>query len=167
MAKVINPLLSGSASGQIGKMMTFDKRGFVRQYVQPSNPRTEGQMAVRNSLKDIQAELKLLGVTLRDELKSQFGYRWNALIIGELMANDQAAYDMYAAEYDAFESGQKTAWASADTASPVVKTDGELLYCVSSAVYDMSLRLGATLTLSQPAAGNSSTIASEWTDNGD
>ena len=35
MAKVINPLLSGSASGQLGHMMTFDKRGFVRQYVVP------------------------------------------------------------------------------------------------------------------------------------
>ncbi len=60
MAKVINPLLSGSASGQLGGMMTFDKRGFVRQYVVPSNPKTVGQMAVRDTLGDLQRELRII-----------------------------------------------------------------------------------------------------------
>jgi hypothetical protein len=165
MAKVINPLLSGSASGQLGHMMTFDKRGYVRQYVSPANPQTVNQMAVRNALKDLQAELKLLGLVLRGELKSQFGYRWNSLIIGELMANDQAAYETYKAEYTAFTAPQKADWATADTAVPVVKADGELLYCVASAVYDIGLRLGATLSLTGPAAANSATVAAEWTAN--
>lgn len=165
MAKVINPLLSGSASGQLGKMMTFDRRGYVRQYVVPANPQTNDQMAVRNALKDIQAELKLLGVVLRTQLKSQFGYRWNSLIIGELMGNNQAAYSMYAAEWAAFDAGQKTAWANADAVVPVVKTDGQLLYCVASAIYDIGLRLGATLSLTEPAAANAATVGAEWTDN--
>ena len=162
MAKVINPLLSGSASGQLGGMMTFDKRGYVRQYVVPSNPQTVNQMAVRNNLGDIQRELKLLGATLRAELRTAFGYRWNSLIVGELMANDRAALDSYVAEFTAFTSQQKTDWATADGASPVVVNDGALLYAVASAVYDIALRLGATITLTLPAAGNSATVGTEW-----
>lgn len=163
MAKVINPLLSGVASGQLGHMMTFDKRGFVRQYVTPANPNTTNQQAVRNTLKDLQAELKLLGATLRGELKSQFGYRWNSVIIGELMANNNAALDAYVTEWTAFVSGDKTAWGNADTAVPVTVTDGALLYACASAVYDIGVRLGATLTLTQPATANSATVAGEWT----
>jgi hypothetical protein len=163
MAKVINPLLSGSASGQIGKMMTFDKRGWVRQYVTPANPQTVDQVAWRNVYKDLQAELKLIGPVLRAELKSQFGYRWNSMIIGELTANDQAAYTAYAAEWDAFIAGDKTDWATADGATPVVKNDGELLYAVASAVYDMAVRLGATISLTLPATANSATVGAEWT----
>jgi hypothetical protein len=165
MAKVINPLLSGTASGQFGHMMTFDKRGIVRKYVTPANPNTANQQAVRNSLKDLQAELKLLGTVLRADLKAAFGYRWNSVIIGELMANDQAAYDTYKAEYDAFQAGEKTAWAAADAAVPVVKVDGELLYCVASATYDIALRLGETITLTLPANDNAATVGAEWVDN--
>lgn len=162
MAKVINPLLSGQASGQFGHMMTFDKRGIVRKYVVPSNPQTVGQTAVRNTLKDIQAELKLLGVVLRAELRTSFGARWNSLIIGELMANDGAAYTAYKAEYDAFIAGDKTDWETADTAVPVAKEDGELLYCVASAVYDIALRLGETISLTLPVTDNSATVGAEW-----
>ncbi len=165
MAKVINPLLSGTASGQLGHMMTFDKRGYVRKYVIPANPQTTNQMTVRNSLGDIQRELKLMGSVLRNQLKSQFGYRWGALIIGELMANDQAAYNTYAAEWAAFSTADKTAWATADLVVPVVKTDGELLYCVASAVYDIAQRIGAVISLSQPIATNAATVGAEWTDN--
>ena len=164
MAKVINPLLSGSASGQLGKMMTFDKRGFVRQYVVPSNPQTTNQMTVRNTMGDIQRELKLLGSVLRDELKAQFGYRWNTLIIGELMANGNAALDAYGVEWTAFSSTPKTDWATADGATPVALTKGKLLYSVASAVYDIGVRLGSTLSLTQPASANSSTVGAEWVD---
>src|SRR5258707_19172 len=124
MAKVINPLLSGSASGQLGGMMTFDKRGFVRQYVIPANPQTTNQMLVRNTLGDLQRELKDLGPVLRAQLKSGFGYRWNSVIIGELMANGNAALDAYVAEWTAFGSTDKTAWATADHAVPITLTDG-------------------------------------------
>lgn len=163
MAKVINPLLSGSASGQLGHMMTFDRRGYVRQYVVPANPQTVGQMAVRNNLKDIQAELKLLGVVLRGELKTGFGPRWNSVIIGELMANDNAALEAYVAEFGAFQSGEKTSWAGVDGASGVVIADGALLYACASAVYDIALRLGATISLTLPTNSNHATVGAEWT----
>lgn len=162
MAKVINPLLSGSASGQLGGMMVFDKRGYVRQYVVPSNPQTTDQMTWRNTLGDIQRGLKILGAVLRTELKSQFGYRWNSMIVGELTANNGAALAAYALEFDGFESGEKTAWETADTITKLEVDDGVLLYAVTSAVYDMGVRLGATLSLTQPAAANSTTVAAEW-----
>jgi len=162
-AKVINPLLSGSASGQIGGMMTFDKRGFVRQYVIPSNPQTTLQMQTRNTLGDLQRELKLLGATLRAELKSGLGYRWNSIIIGELMATNNAALDAYVAEWNAFGSTDKDAWTTADTGGVIYLDDGGAFYAVASAAYDIALRLGVTITLTLPAAANSSTVKTEWT----
>lgn len=165
MAKVINPLLSGAASGQLGKMMTFDKRGYVRQYVVPANPNTNDQKLVRETLGDVQRSLKLLGKVLRDELKSGFGYRWNSMIVGELMANDRAAITGYTSEYSAFQAGEKTAWETADTSAPVRIADGVCLYAVASAIYDMSIRLGVVLTLTQPAAANAATVGAEWTAN--
>lgn len=164
MAKVINPLLSGSASGQLGHMMTFDKRGFVRQYVVPSNPQTVGQMAVRNTLGDLQRSLKLLGVLLRGQLKSSFGYRWNSVIIGELMANSNAALGTYTTEFGAFTAPQKAEWAGEDDSAPVTLEDGLALYACASAIYDIAARLGATITLTLPAAANASTVGAEWVD---
>ena len=164
MAKVINPLLSGSASGQLGHMMTFDKRGYVRQYVVPSNPQTVGQMAVRNTLGDLQRELKLLGSVLRAELKTAFGTRWNSVIIGELMANGNAALIAYTAEHTAFIAGDKTDWSTADGATPLVVAKGALLYACASAVYDIALRMGAVVSLTLPAAANSATVGAEWVD---
>lgn len=163
MAKVINPLLSGSASGQIGRMMVFDKRGRVRQYVVPSNPQTVNQTNVRNRLGDIQRELKLLGPVLRTELKAAFGPTWNSQIVGELTANDGAALDAYVNEWNAFGGTDKTAWETADVSVKVQETDGALFYACASAVYDMAIRVGASISLTLPAAANSTTIGSEWT----
>ncbi len=162
MAKVINPLLSGSASGQFGHMMTFDKRGIVRQYVVPANPNTVAQQAVRNTLGDLQRSLKLIGPQLRAELKSQFGYRWNSVIIGELMSNGNSALDAYVVEFNAFSAPNKSAWASADTSGPVAIADGACLYAAASAIFDIGVRLGSTLTLTQPADINSATVGTEW-----
>lgn len=162
MAKVINPLLSGSASGQLGKMMVFDKRNIVRAYVEPSNPRTENQMTWRNTLGDIQRGLKILGLVLRTELKSQFGYRWNSMIVGELTANNGATLAAYVAEFAAFGGTDQDDWEAADTVTALEVSNGALLYAVASAVYDMGVRLGATLSLTQPAAANSTTVKAEW-----
>lgn len=162
MAKVTNPLLSGTASGKLGDLMVFDKRGHVRQYVSPANPKTVNQMAVRNKMGDVQRSLKLLGAVLRAELRSQFGYHWNSLIVGELTANNAAALTSYTAEHTAFDAGQKTAWETADGSTPVALTKGAVLYACASAIYDMAARLGYTVTLTQPAAANAATVGAEW-----
>lgn len=165
MAKVTNPLLSGTASGKLGDLMVFDKRGHVRQYVSPTNPKTVNQMLVRNSMGDIQRSLKLLGTTLRAELRSQFGYHWNSMIVGELTANNRAALLSYVGEHTAFTTQQKTDWATADGSTPVELDKGAVLYACASAVFDMASRMGFTVTLSQPSASNSATVGGEWTDN--
>ena len=164
MAKVINPLLSGSASGQLGHMMVFDKRNRVRQYVVPSNPQTVNQMAVRNKMGDIQRTLKLLGTVLRAELKAAFGPTWNALIVGELTANSGAVLTGYTAEFTVFSAGEKTAWEGVDQASPVALTKGAVIYSCASAAYDMALRMGAVISLTLPAAANAATVGAEWVD---
>jgi len=55
MAKVLRPLQSGSASGQLGKAAVhFDWKGIhaVRSYVIPSNPKTTAQLSVRTKFRD-------------------------------------------------------------------------------------------------------------------
>jgi hypothetical protein len=164
MAKVTAPLMSMSASGAFGKTIVFQKNGNVRKWLKPANPQTVDQMAVRNKLKEIQKSLKLLGAVLRAELKSGFGARWNSMIVGELMADDGAALTAYVGEFTAFQVSEKADWATADTSAPSVLADGAPLYACASAVYDMALRLGVTVTLTQPAAANSATVGAEWID---
>jgi hypothetical protein len=164
MAKVIMPLMSGDASGQLGHGMVFLKGGFVRQYVKPSNPQTVNQMVVRNTMGDLQRELGKLGSLLKPELKTWFGSKWNSLIIGELLKNDKMALLAYQAEYTAFQSGKKAEWVIADTANVIELDPGSALYCVASMTYDIGLRLGATLDLTLPAEANAATVGAEWID---
>ena len=165
MAKVIAPLLSGSASGKIGNMMVFDKRGHVRKYVVPANPKSLDQMLVRNTLGDIQRSLAKIGIDLRLQLKSQFGYRWNSVIVGELTKNNKAALTTYLGTFTAFTAPQKAEWATADTSTPVELDDGFALFAAARATYDIGVRLGATLSLSAPGAANAATVGAEWVSN--
>jgi hypothetical protein len=164
MAKVLMPLMSGSASGRFGAIV-FDKRSIVRVFVQPANPKTVAQMAVRNTMGDLQRSLKPLGVVLRGQLKTGFGARWNTAIIGELMANDNAALTAYTAEFTAFTAPQKAEWAAVDVVGPLKLTAGAALYAAASAAYDIAIRLGAVITLTLPAAANAATVGAEWVDN--
>lgn len=165
MAKVTMPLMSATASGKIGTEIVFDKRGHVRKYVVPANPQTVGQMAQRNLLADIQAELFALGTVLRAQLKSEFGYRWNSLIIKELLDNAASKITSLAAVYAAFQAAEKTEWSNGDTITPAVRTKGELLFMVAQATYDIGVRIGATISLTDPANNNGTTVAAEWVDN--
>lgn len=162
MAKVQAPLLSMVASGQIGRAMTFDKRGFVRNYAIPANPQTTAQVTVRNRLADIQAELKQLGPVLRGQLKTGFGYRWNSMIIKELMKNDGQPFTDDIAVWNAFGSTDKTAWTTDDPAITLFNSRGGVFYAVATATKDLAIQLGVTLTLATPIATNSATVKSNW-----
>jgi len=163
MAKVGGPLMSMSASGRFGELV-FDQRGWVRKFTPPANPQSVDQMTQRNTLGDIQRSLKELGLVIRGELKAGLGYRWNSIVLGELLANSGAALAAYVAEYGAFQAGEKTAWESADTSTPVELTAGAVLYAVASAVYDVCLRMGVTVSLTLPANDNAATVGAEWID---
>lgn len=165
MAKVTAPLMSMDASGQLNQTLVFQKGGKVRIWVRPANPQTVNQMAVRNKLGDLQRALKTLGLKLRGEMKSQFGYRWNSMIIGELLANNAALLTTYETEFAAFTAGEKTAWDTADTSTPVALTPGVPLYACAKAAKAIALVLGATLTLTQPTNANAATVGAEWVAN--
>jgi hypothetical protein len=162
MAKTKGPLMSLEASGKFAGTIVFDKRGYARILKVPANPQTVGQMATRNMLADIQAELKALGAVARAAVKTDLGYHWNALIIGELMKNDNAVYDAYAAEFAGFIEGDQGDWESADPAVSLNGTAGEVFYAVASALYDLSIRADGDGIVTQPATANSSTVAGEW-----
>lgn len=162
MAKVLMPLLSGSASGKFANAMVFQKNGRVREYVIPANPQTTGQMLVRNTLGDLQRELKLLGLVLRGELRMGLGPTWNAQIIKELTDNGNAALDAYEAEFGAFGGTDQSDWAVQDTSVKTLLTDGAVLYAVTSAIYDMCLRLGVAVSLTLPIATNESVVKAEF-----
>jgi hypothetical protein len=134
----------------------------VRQYVVPSNPKTVDQMNVRNTLGDIQRTLKLLGALLRGELKSGFGPTWNSMIVGELTANNGSALAAYVAEFTAFTAPEKAAYAAVDQAAPIKLTRGAVIYACASAVYDMGIRLGVTITLPLPTNSNAVAVGAAW-----
>jgi hypothetical protein len=164
MAKVTAPLLSMTASGQLGRAIVFDKRGHVRNYVVPTNPKTVAQMALRNRLGDTQRELKELGLVLQPQLKAALGYRWNALIVGEVMRDDQAKWTAYLAEWTAFQAGEKTAWEGADPGVGLVNAVGSTFYIVAKCLYDVALRVGGDGLITEPAAANAATVGAEWID---
>lgn len=156
--------MSVTASGKFGSSLVFDKRGWVRNFQKPYNPQSTNQMAVRHNLGDIQKELKTLGAVLRPQIKAALGYRWNSVIINDLMANNHAKLTALQAEFTAFQAGEKTAWATADVAVGLTGTDGECLYCVASSLYDVAFRLSGDGLITQPAHDNAATVGAEWVD---
>lgn len=68
MAKLVGPLLSIGASGQIAKSMVFSKwHGikYARRYVIPANPNTTGQQKTRQVFTNIDATWKYLQTLAR------------------------------------------------------------------------------------------------------
>lgn len=162
MAKVINPLMSMSASGQFAKSMVFQKNNTVREYVIPANPQSVAQMLVRHNLADIQATLKTLGAVLRGELKAGFGPRWNSMIIKEITNNAAAYLADVTVTYNAFQAGEKTAWDTANTAPVTTMAKGLAMYATAKAVSEIAARLGVSLDLTPPTNANAATVAAEW-----
>ena len=69
MAKVKSPLLSIGAQGSVGKSVVFASwRGvpYVRQHVNPSNPNTQAQQAVRGTFAQLDEQYKRLGPLARE-----------------------------------------------------------------------------------------------------
>jgi hypothetical protein len=66
MAKVQGPLMSMDASGTYAGTLVFAKwkgRAYVRNRVDPSNPRTQGQQDVRNAMRVLAAAVKFTNLT--------------------------------------------------------------------------------------------------------
>lgn len=89
MARVSGPLFSMLASGRL-EALVYDRRGFVRKFVPPTNPRTEDQGNVRQLLMTFQQAIGRFGPTTRAAVRGAIermglpGYRWNAYFLGML-----------------------------------------------------------------------------------
>ena len=162
MAKTKGALFSLEASGNLANSIVYDKRGRVRVHKVPANPQSVAQTAVRDRFGDIQRELKELGLIVRAQVKIDLGSTWNSIIIGDLMANDNAQYDVYAAEWAAFIAGDQTDWETNDPGVGIKGTAGELFYAVASSLFDVDLRAGGDGIITLPVTDNSAAVLAEW-----
>lgn len=84
MAKVLMPLMSTKARGQIGKSIVFfpwKSINAVRSYVIPANPNTSGQQAQRTKMTNAVAEWHAAGYTDKDKTAWN---KWASTLAGAL-----------------------------------------------------------------------------------
>jgi hypothetical protein len=117
---------------------------------------------VRGKLGDIQKELKQIGPTLKADLYTALGPRWNSVIIQELTANGGARWDELNTIYTAYSSPNKAAWAAADPGVGLVNTAGFVFYATAKAVYDTTYRATGAGVITNPIDTNSATVATDW-----
>jgi len=112
MAKVTSPLFGFDASGALGKAIVYDKRGFVREYVTPSNPQTDPQANIRTPFRALAACVKATGAAAKNDIKgiSPEGYRWSSHIIGEALGKELAAWNHSMSTFDALTSAEQDDW---------------------------------------------------------
>ncbi len=163
MAKATGPLMSMSASGTIGNTITFDKRGFVRQRVIPSNPKSDSQGNVRQKLLSVQKALTFLGATVIAAVKTlaPVAYRWNSYLLSQVIGAASSEFDASATAFAALTSTERGHWETAATAAGLTEqtiayasddpiSPGLALFAVSRALF----RLGLNVAGGAPAAGN-------------
>lgn len=170
MAKVSGPLLSMSASGKIGDSMVFFALGHcdqavVRQWLKPSNPKSEAQGDVR--LKLIAAG-KLIatiedGSTLQTQIAAATpaGKIWNAYfvetVVGPAAATINAsliAWDTAANSADWTSNASSLGIADQDVtyASIAPITKGEILFLGGRAAYALGLAIAPAAAQSMSKA---------------
>lgn len=174
MAKVSGGLFSLGSSGTIGKTLTYDKRGWVRQHVIPHNGQTVDQMSVRRKLGNVQRCDKEIGAAMNVTFTAALGYRWASMLVGETLGDHAAKYDAYYAEAAAFTAGDLAAWIAADPAIGQLDPAGvipgntpdakpyAIFYAVAKAAYDVALRVSGDAPYAEPISTNGATIGAAW-----
>lgn len=127
MAKTTGPLFSLTASGTVGKTITYSNwkgRPYVRRRVIPLNPMLAGQMAVRNALRAIAQSIVWANLTTSvcptstptDKLKiaavTPDGLAWNGHFLGKAIGVNLDAYTAAQALWAAFTT-EKATWDAA------------------------------------------------------
>lgn len=124
MARVRGGLFSVEASGQFAKNLVFDRRGYVREYKVPSNPKTALQGDQRQKFLGMQRIVRSLSATYRDFLKAAapMSSRWHNYFIA-LMSD---RYDHFLGVYNALPQNKRDDWTNrATTASSILNIDVE------------------------------------------
>ena len=135
MAKTTGPLFSLTASGTVGKTITYSNwkgRPYVRRRVIPLNPMTDGQMDVRNALRAIAQSIVWANLTTKvcptatptDKIKiaavTPDGLAWNGHFLGKAIGINLDAYTAAMAIWTPFTT-EKAAWTvAADALTPAM-----------------------------------------------
>lgn len=163
MAKAIGPLMSMSASGTIGGTITFDKRGFVRQRVVPTNPKSDAQGNVRQMLLAVQKALTLLGAAAIAGVKTvaPVAYRWNSYLLSQVLGSGSETFEASRTAYAALGAPDRANWEARAAALGITQqsvtyaadapiSPGLALFAVSRALFN----LGLNVVAGAPAAAN-------------
>jgi hypothetical protein len=162
MPKVTMPLMSGSATGTLGKKLTYSSNDQVRAWCKPANPMTEGQGDARQKFAAVQAAMKLAGAAAILAIKAvaPIPAQWNSYMVGKCIGRNSALFDAYLASFTALTSEQKAAWDATFTAIFVpeiayalmdLPSDGAAAWVVCSALFANSI----ITSPGTPAAANS------------
>jgi hypothetical protein len=151
------------ASGTVGDTITFDKRGFVRQRVIPTNPQSDSQGNTRQKLLAVQKALRFLGATVIAAVKTvaPTSYRWNSYLLSQVIGAATADYDASATAFAALGSTAIGHWNDTATgigitsqtipyASDAAVSPGLALFAICRALY----RLGFNTSAGAPGATN-------------
>lgn len=178
MAKPTGPLLSVSARGTVGKVLTFGSRlgvNTVRMWVIPKNLKSNDQAEVRTKLAIPGKGAKVCGrgvtsdCTVIEQMRMlvSAGQTWNSQISKEELGTNLANYDADKVLYTALDPTHKGYWsAGAATVGLVdfelnygaygIVTAGEILFHLAMALY----RSGAAIITKAP----NSFLAADVTD---
>ena len=165
MAKTIAPLFSLEASGQLAKTLVYDRRGYVRNYVIPTNPKTDDQANIRHPFAGTAAVVKVIHQNVENEIRGvaedagKPGYRWTSFLVGEVLRGN--GWNVYDAAFNALTSAEQDNWQNDAQAIGIAPTTlnygtapskfaGRAMFIVASAMYN---RLG--LGLAAPTGSNS------------
>ena len=112
MAKATSPLFAVEASGQVGKAIVYDRRGYVRMYTKPANPKTDGQGNIRTPFRAVAAIIKATGQNAKADLKTKAepSYRWNAWLVREMLGKSLAAWDASMAAFSGLAATAQQNW---------------------------------------------------------
>ncbi|MEL6401043.1 MAG: hypothetical protein AAFO87_12705 [Cyanobacteria bacterium J06607_6] len=145
MARVKGGLFSIEASGQFAQSLVFDKRGYVRQYVEPSNAKTEAQGNQRQKFQGLQRAVGGLNTVAREAagLYSPTTYRWGAYVNSQM----NSYYNDVSVQYAALAPATQDEWDAAanggglfetspiEYATNAVDSAGKLLYLLAYVFY--------------------------------
>lgn len=113
MAKVVGGLFSVEASGKFADALVFDRRGYVRGYKRPTNPKTSAQGDVRQVMLAAQRAIGVAGNATKDEVKAAApDYRWNSYLIQQMIGKGTAAWNANLAAFNALDPADQGVWTS-------------------------------------------------------
>lgn len=127
MAKATSPLFAVEASGQVGKSIVYDRRGFVRVYTKPSNPKTDAQANVRTVFRAVAAVIRVIGKNATEDIRALASpaYRWNAYIVKHTLGHNMHEWNLNTTRFNNLGTDEQNAWDTAAQNAGITPTHME------------------------------------------